>query len=142
MIIAFVPRWLLERLCADPAGRWHWNVVVSHAVLLMALPFAAALFAATDRLPHGCVARCIVDAPCPGCGITTGLRQLALGQLAAAWAANPAAFALAAGVPVQLLVHAVALVRRERGTTCNRISNRLNLGGVAALVIVWLARLC
>ncbi len=42
MIIAFLPRRLLERLCADPVGRWHWNVVLSHALLLLALPFAAA----------------------------------------------------------------------------------------------------
>jgi len=85
-----------------------------------------ALGAILPRVPHDpglpCPLRSLTGLPCPACGMTTSVKAVERGDLAAAWAANPfglVAVAVAvlllarpgwrrASVPVVVLVGAAA----------------------------------
>jgi hypothetical protein len=88
-----------------------------------------------------CLFRGLTAVPCPGCGITTSLLALARGDTQAAWAANPAGFAVTALLVGQAAVAAVAMRRDApvhhglRWLTC------LDGMAILGLAAVWVGRL-
>ena len=61
-------------------------------------------------VPHLCLMKTLLHVPCPGCGITTGLRSLIALNIPAAWRANPASLIIFVGLAVQLCLRPLALL--------------------------------
>ena len=96
-------------------------------------------------LPELCMSRRMFGLSCPGCGLTRSFISLARGDVAAAWAYNPAGLLLFAIVVFQVPFRALQLWRIRRGLP-EVIMNRTGLVALAAVAVVligqWLLRLC
>jgi hypothetical protein len=114
------------------------------AVVLLAWPQALpslALWTGAD-----CLVRGLTGLPCPGCGITTSLLALAHGDIAGAWAANPAGLVVAALLVGQALAAADAL---RLGPAPAGAALRVRLGwfcwldraAMGGLLVAWAGRL-
>jgi hypothetical protein len=100
---------------------------------LLAPPAAFAAFIAVGRhVPSICLFQTFAGIPCPGCGITRALVQIVDGNFAAAFALNPAAFAVAA----YFIATAVA-APLENGARFRLLADRFLL---VSLLSTWLAR--
>jgi hypothetical protein len=66
-------------------------------------------------LPTVCWSRRWFDASCPGCGLTRAAIAAMHGDMAAAWALNPAVFAVLPALAYQVVFRAVQVWRIARG---------------------------
>jgi hypothetical protein len=66
-------------------------------------------------LPTTCWSRRWFDVACPGCGLTRGMVAAMHGDFAAAWAHNPAVFAVIATLVYQIGFRSVQIWRLQRG---------------------------
>jgi hypothetical protein len=95
-------------------------------------------------LPELCTLKRLTGLSCPGCGLTRCFISLAHGDLAAAWAFNPAGIWLFAIVAAQLPWRTYQLTRIARG---QRELAFLGLGQIALAIFMalllgqWLVRL-
>jgi uncharacterized protein DUF2752 len=134
MEIAFIPRWVLVRLYMDDGRRFHLNCALSAVVVLAALPFLS-------WVPHFCLAQEFLHIPCPGCGITRSIIDLARFEFRKAWDANPAGFLLLFLFSFQLFARPIALIFPRTSGDIGRIGRWISTTTGAALLAVWMARL-
>jgi hypothetical protein len=83
-------------------------------------------------LPELCMSRRMFGLSCPGCGLTRSFISLVRGDVAAAWAYNPAGLLLFAIVAFQVPFRGLQLWRIR----CGKPEVVLHRVGVAALVMV------
>lgn len=142
----WLPAFAVPARLAPDAGTRHavarLGASVLAATVLAAWPQALpALARWTDA---ACLLQGLTGVPCPGCGITTSLLALARGDVAGAWAANPAGLVVAALIIGQALVAADAL---RLGPTPTGSAARLgwfcwlDRAAVGGLLVAWAGRL-
>ena len=134
MEILICPRWLLNRLPIDEQKRKHFNAFFSVLLVCLAAPILS-------KIPHFCLFRYFLGAPCPGCGVTHSLIAVERMQFGDAWLSNPAGIALAIYLVLQLCGHSLALRFDRAGTTVSRLSKLGERFVLSALLVVWLVRL-
>ena len=134
MEILICPRWLLNRLPIDGQKRKHFNAFFSVLLVCLAAPILS-------KIPHFCLFRYFLGAPCPGCGVTHSLIAVERMQFGDAWLSNPAGIALAIYLVLQLCGHSLALRFDRAGTTVSRLSKLGERFVLSALLVVWLVRL-
>ena len=93
--------------------------------------------------PHMCWFMQITGIGCPGCGLTRCFVSLAHGDLASAWAFNPAGLLFFPVVGAQIPYHALQIWRIRHNMPTwrpTRLSSALALALVAALLVQWVCR--
>jgi hypothetical protein len=141
MDIAIIPRGFIERFVGAPDRRIHWNVLLSHIVLLTLGLWITQLPRLLTQLPHLCLFQAILGIPCPGCGVTRSALAFITGDLRLAFAENPAGPAVVVAVLCQIPLRVLALARGNWGSTAVMISRTLTVAVLAALIVVWLFRI-
>ena len=135
---SFVPSWIARDASSRHlAGRVACSV--GAFVLVAALPSAADALAAASG--SQCLALTWLGWPCPGCGITTSLRALAAGDVAAAMHANPAGLAVAVVLVGQGVLAGVGLWRRAGESAIHTWLGRLDRVLLGSLGAAWVARI-
>jgi len=135
MEIYLLPNWMLERLAISPSRRLHLNAFASALLALLAAPMLV-------RVPHICLFQYFLHLPCPGCGITHSLISMERLDLSGAVCANPAGLFVAAFLGLQLVARPVGLFVEGWETAVARMSRYASGVTVAALIFVWIWRLC
>ena len=95
-------------------------------------------------LPELCMSRRMFDVSCPGCGLTRSFIALARGDVAAAWAYNPAGLLWFAIIAFQVPFRIWQLARIRRGlpeVVITRVAYVSLIAAVVALVAQWALRL-
>jgi hypothetical protein len=119
----------------EPRARGHLNRCLSAIIACLALPLIGIV-------PHVCLMQWALHRPCPGCGVTTGLRSLISLNLPAAWRSNPASFAVVSCLAYQIVVQPFGIWASESSSAqITLIAIQLSRLAVAALLVVWLGRL-
>lgn len=139
MEFAFLPNWLLARVCPDPESRLNWNAILSPLVLIGFL--ASPLLSLSSQLPHCCLVKRCFSLPCPGCGITTSLVQLFRGEWQASIDANFAGCVLILGMLLQVGLHSVSLAQPAFRRRCRNFSGWINTLMLAIVAVSWSMRL-
>jgi len=107
--VTLIPSRLLARLPLSEATLPHWNVVLSHSLLLaVGLVLSATAFD-LDRIAHVCLFQALLDMPCPGCGVTRSALACLSGRFFDAWAYKPAGLLVCAAIALQGLLHLLAI---------------------------------
>ncbi len=132
MEILLFPSCLLLRISAP--RRLAFNRCAS-VLMLGLLVFCA------PWIPHLCLSRLLWHTPCPGCGITTGVREIARFHWAAAWQSNPASFPVSAGLLLQATSGLAELARPHwRAQGLGFVRSWMSGGAYSALLLIWTIR--
>jgi hypothetical protein len=129
-----IPIGLLKRLGVSDRAVLHVSLFASAVLVVLATPLL-------KSVPHFCLAQFLFHLPCPGCGITTGLRALLHADWRSAVLANPASLMLAAFLIFQLLARPLALLRPTSGNRISTASRYFSHAVLFTLFSVWLVRL-
>lgn len=129
-----IPIALLKRLGVSDRAVLHVSLFASAVLVVLASPLL-------KFFPHFCLAQFLFHLPCPGCGITTGLRAILHADWRGACVANPASLMLAAFLVFQLLARPLALLRPASGDHVSVASRYFSNAVLFTLFSVWLVRL-
>jgi len=139
------------RAATKPDLTFHWVILlIALAVLMAALVLRVrggqqVVIPVVDfPLPGVCTYKRLVGRECPGCGLTRCFISLAHGELARAWAFNPAGIFLFVMVFLQLPYRAIQLWRVRQGLREIRLRHLSNLTlwlMVAGLFLQWVVRI-
>jgi hypothetical protein len=136
---------------ARPDSLYHLVLLAASSVVLL-LAFLLSIRGQTQvvlplvnvPLPELCMSRRMFGFSCPGCGLTRSFISLAQGDLAAAWAFNPAGVLLFGITAFQVPFRTLQLWRIRRGLP-EVVIHRTGLAALFAVVVVmigqWLWRL-
>lgn len=136
MEIAFLPPWLLTRICPRVNAR-DLNLLLS-GCLLVAVVFVGCN--GVERIPHICLSQAILGIPCPGCGIIHSVNASLHLRFAQAWTANPAGILVALALLVQILSNICALNLASRASSVKRAHSSLVHAVTVSLLVVWVVR--
>ena len=140
MTFAFLPKAITRRVGGNANESWHLNVVLSHSILLVLLFFSPAL-ESTGHLARVCLVSCLVDIPCPGCGVTTSVVAVSKGEFTRALETNPAGVCVVAGIAAQAVFHMTALYWPRQDRRATLLSKGLGWSVLSSIFCVWFSRL-
>ncbi len=106
--------------------------------MLEATPDTATLFGVAGP---PCPSTWLVDAGCPGCGLTRGTALLLDGQFSLATRLQPASWLVVVLAALGALLHGIVLVRGKQTEWIDRLLRTGRVIFVVGLLVVWLARL-
>lgn len=141
MDIAIIPRELIARFVDVPERRIHWNVLLSHIMLLAIGMLLSQLPRLLTEVPHLCLFQAITGKPCPGCGVTRSALALLAGDWQRAIVLNPAGLAVTVAIVLQVPLRLHALIHRSWASTAVIFSRTLTVAVLLALIVVWLFRI-
>jgi hypothetical protein len=131
--IVLLPESLFANM--EPRAGGHLNRCLSGAIACLFLPLIG-------LIPHVCLMQWALHRPCPGCGVTTGLRSLISLDLGRAWHSNPASFVVFSSLAYQIVVQPFGIWASESSSAqITLIATQLSRLTLAALLVVWLGRL-
>lgn len=140
MDVAFLPRFVLTRLCSDSKRSSHLNVFLSTSLLLIAAGVTAYQPSILSAMPHICLVQSLLGIPCPGCGVTRSALALCRGDLPAALAANSAGPVVVLATLFQVPLRLFAC-RGASDALVDRLSRLVSSTALASLFVNWLSRL-
>jgi hypothetical protein len=142
MEVAFIPGRILQYVCPDTARQYSLNILLSHIIIIVvAYSCKSRLPAMIDLVPHGCILKEVAGIRCPGCGITRACVEITMFNFGAAYALNPAAFAIAGCclLQVPLRLFALLYVNSHAAVTC--ISSMVSNAALGFLLFHWICRM-
>ena len=92
-------------------------------------------------LPQACFSRSWLGLPCPGCGLTRSIIQLAQGNWRASWQEHRLGAFMAVVITLQIPYRLLALRRPDRPLLTDRWQAALGYALIAVLVGNWLVDL-
>ncbi|RMH23915.1 MAG: DUF2752 domain-containing protein [Candidatus Hydrogenedentota bacterium] len=137
MDIAIIPNAVISPLVADPERRIHWNVLLSHLLVLIVAAMVSCFSIGVSAVPHVCIFRYLFGTPCPGCGITRSFFALFAGDIYRAWMLNPAGPILGVYIVVQIPLRIMALRLESWSRRTFRLSRVLTTGLLIFMFVNW-----
>jgi hypothetical protein len=132
--IKLCPRALIAKLPVAEHSRSHWSILISSVVAIAATPLLG-------YVPHICLARLLLQIPCPGCGITHSLLAVEHFNFAAAWRSNPAGLGVGAGISYQVFSGPIAIFVPTVGENVGKISQLISVTVLVWVIGIWISRL-
>ena len=137
MEISFIPNFLLNKIQIDDQSKIHLNVFITNLVLLLVFFSMNGNIVLINSLPHFCLSQSVLNFPCPGCGITSGIISISNFNLQNAIDSNPASILLFAFFFIQLPLRLIALLRKDFSNTIVKISKNISYFVLTGLLVSW-----
>ena len=139
MDIGLLPQLLLRRLSSNELLQQHWNVLLSCALVLLAMVSVPQAW--LDALPHVCLVQETIGVVCPGCGIIRSIYALTALNISASLSYNPCGLLLVVLLLLQIAMRLYAVSNPSFSTPIQQLSNKLSGLFLVALLGVWIFRI-
>lgn len=141
MEIALIPRFIVRKFFSSEADQIHANILLTHLFILFCLIILPGYLVQSSSSYGFCIFKKIFDIPCPGCGITRSLLNIASGDIYSAWKFNPAGVFLFLYLFTQIPLRMVALKAHSLQARVSQISQWGSKVVLAILILVWILRI-
>lgn len=138
MEISLIPTFLLNKIQIDDQSKIHLNVFITNFFILLVLFSMSENLGLINSLHHFCFSQSILNFPCPGCGITSGIISISNFNLHNAINSNPASILIFAFFFIQLPLRLIALLRKDFSNTMVKVSKNMSYIIIMGLLVSWI----
>ena len=138
MEISLIPTFFLNKILIDDQSKIHLNVFITNVFILLFFFSMSGNLGLINSLPHFCFSQSILNFPCPGCGITSGIISITNFKLHNAINSNPASILIFAFFFIQLPLRLFALLRKDFSNKMVKVSKFMSYIVTMGLLVSWI----
>jgi len=142
MEISILPQWLMNYFTDDCLRRNNINILFSNILIVSVIVlFRNSLIDVLNVIPHFCLFDKIFKLPCPVCGTTRALCEVAKGNVGQALELNYTSLLVAAFILFQIPLRIFSLLHKRSVRQVNAISKYSGYVLLIIIVLNWFADL-